>query len=468
MKRKSLSIVVIVLIFALMAMPVSAAKPDPLPLRVVDTVADSVNPANNYATDLMAGKDTAIGIVYIDAYENNTYEVRYKITESDWYLTEIHFEAINGGDEVFIENKGTLIPGKFTAKYKFELADKITEYSFLYTSGEEVISFAAHAVVGQQEVTLEFEYDYFISSDTDTLFNNGIGWVPSILAWTHSAWTGNFDAAALTVAGAEWIWESEYAANPRTGDIVEFMREFYVQGIPTAATLEITADNEYVGNLNGNLVTYSDTTWTNVETYDVLGEIVTGQNFLNIEVENIPWDTDNPEDNPGGLLYTLVVESTETIVDTPEIYESAWGAGEDAETSNWSMIIPNTAPLCVSVDLIPAFEMFPGSVYDTGFTNSYADAEGTITICKGEMNITTRNLVSGNTYTVYFDTNGVTQGVATTAGPWVSEGTFIADSNGDGTWTHSMGLSSGIYTYSVFINCGPTMLISYDLNFVVE
>ncbi len=336
MKRKVYLILALVLIFALISMPVSAAKPVEGPARIPDTVLASVNPADHQAAVLMAGQDMPVGFVYINAcFEVNTYEVRYEVTEPGWFLTEIHFEAINEGDDVFIENNGTLIPGKFTAKGKFDLTSEVTEYSFRYESGADVIEFAAHAVVGQHAVTHMEYYPLTIVSDTETLFYDANAtepdWVPSVATWVHGSWP--------SIAGATWIWESYNALNPRAGDTVEFKREFTVQGTPTAATFSITTDNEYTFDING-IPVGGDNDWTTIETGDVLAGILTGENLLNITAINWAWPTDSPTTNPGGLLYKLEIMSEELVVDVPEIYESAWGAGVDAGTKNWSMVIP--------------------------------------------------------------------------------------------------------------------------------
>lgn len=325
-KRRLVVMLVFTLIISLIIAPAYGAKPSND--RIVDTVEGSDTSASLKVADLVTEENVVVGDVFIMHVDENNYEVRYLVTESGWYLTEVHFEAISEGDLDYISNKGTLIPGKFTEKTSFALSEEITEYSFLYKAGAEVTDFAAHAVVGQHAVThMESEYQLIVS-DGETEYYDEIDWAPAVATWVHPSWTNNVD-----LNPAIWIWKGDISY---PGDEVVFKRDFDVTGTPTFAKLYITTDNEYDFNINDGVVR-SDSTWTNVEEYDVLGDVEEGSNRLNVTAVNYAGGSSTS--NPGGLIYKLEIESEWEVIDIPEIYESAWGRGVDAETSNWSMKI---------------------------------------------------------------------------------------------------------------------------------
>ena len=411
MKRKGLSILAMVLIFALMSMPVSAAKPDPLPPRVVDTVETSVYPAINYAADLIAGKDTEVGIVYIDAYENNIYEVRYEITEPDWYLTEVHFEAINDGDDVFIENKGTLIPGKFTAKYKFELSDEVTEYSFKYVSGAEVIEFAAHAVVsdapigekngviyGTKITGVKGLYEIDVVTEDVTLLkeitggsgdvNNESGYT-NALAYDPEGHKLYFTAPAKVNVSPSPLWSYDIATDTLAhlcdleGSVVSasfYQGEYYyiAEGMNQLMKIDLNAgcnpESVFSGFGIASEFTFGDFAISNSGMLYGSTRVAT-QMFFSLNLNSIDGEYNKYVGadaldlqlayGSNGLLYgnnhgsadlfTIdVATGDKQLVDIDKYafadlasgflfvpqFESAWGAGVDAETSNWSMIIP--------------------------------------------------------------------------------------------------------------------------------
>lgn len=87
--------------------------------------------------------------------------------------------------------------------------------------------------------------------------------------------------------------------------------------------------------------------------------------------------------------------------------------------------------------LSPAFEVFPGSVYDSPFTRSYAGAHGVVVVPSGRGEqpaclVVVNGLKPEIDYTVYLDQNGVTPGDAATAGPFVPVGSFTTNRGGHG------------------------------------
>lgn len=338
-------------ILMMVSMSVAVLAGPPVSTRTMDTFEISDDEAEFKIADLMAGQDHDVGDLFIDPLaEDDTYLVTYKITEPDWFLSEVHFEAISAGDDVFIYSNGGLIPGKFTVKKSWDLADEVLVFSFVYKAGDTVTDFSAHAVVGQHAIYEDKSHTLEIVSDTNTLFStNGVdNWLPSIIAWDHPSWP--------QIAGAEWIWESYQVDAPRTGDTIYFKRDFSIVGVPTSAVLKITADNEFYATINGMPdPEFFNNSWAVVSDYDVLAHVKNGMNTLNITGTNWAWNTDSPTSNPGAIVYKLVVNSLETVLVTPSVYESVWGEGipVNQETGgNWSMIIPIPEVDCLLVETL--------------------------------------------------------------------------------------------------------------------
>ena len=129
--------------------------------------------------------------------------------------------------------------------------------------------------------------------------------------------------------------------------------------------------------------------------------------------------------------------------------------------------------------LIPAVDMFPESDYDNDY--QIPGAKGKVNMIQPSGNVdvilgvSADGLAPNSEYLVYFDTNGVTQGNVSTAGPWQPQSYFWTDENGHGEWNYTApagSLAAGSYIWSVWINqVGPppaTVLISYNVEFTIE
>lgn len=163
-----------------------------------------------------------------------------------------------------------------------------------------------------------------IVSDTTTVVseNNDAPAVP--LSFIHSAWTAS-------IPGANWIWEADGPVNPGSDEYMTFVRTFNWSGVATAATLDIAADNSYQAFLN-NVLVGADAAENNYalatqDDYDVLSELIVGQNELRIVVKNWGGDT-NPTKNPAGLLYGLTIdgECDAYAYSTPGGFCEMWSA----------------------------------------------------------------------------------------------------------------------------------------------
>ncbi len=146
----------------------------------------------------------------------------------------------------------------------------------------------------------------------------GEGMVP--LTYEHEAWTAS-------IPGAEWVWSTDGVSDP-VGEVTEtFSLTFNIDGVPSDATLEIAADNEYVVTINDDYFIAD----TNEDNYSSSGqdthiipasELVSGENTIEFEVTNWAQEGGTPENNPAGLMYKLIVNCTSQIDDTENTEES--------------------------------------------------------------------------------------------------------------------------------------------------
>lgn len=105
-----------------------------------------------------------------------------------------------------------------------------------------------------------------------------------------------------------------------------------------------------------------------------------------------------------------------------------------------------------------AFEVFPGTAYDSPFTHSYAGAHGTVVVPQGNGNnpscvINVEGLHPNSDYMVYSDTDGIVAGNVSTAGPFIMLGQFVTNDGGRGQFQCVQPLAPGS---SVFINDSAT------------
>jgi len=128
----------------------------------------------------------------------------------------------------------------------------------------------------------------------------------------NPAWTAN-------IPGANWIWWTDPTPLAEYGidTIYTFEETFNWMGPVIGATLElgISTDNSYEIYLNGHLIAGDNTE----QNYNAAGQdaytgtilsdwIVQGTNTLQFKVKNWLRPADQTWDNPGGLLYKLVID----------------------------------------------------------------------------------------------------------------------------------------------------------------
>ena len=149
-----------------------------------------------------------------------------------------------------------------------------------------------------------------VMSDTSNTIVPGNTFALAV-TFIHPAWTAS-------IPGAIWIWDEDPQSSPVVQRTVAFEKTFTVPGTILSATLHVAADNTYTGKINGiatensaNPIGDANTNHFQLatqDTYNVQNAIVPGSNTLHLEVTNIAGSTD-PHENPGGLLYNLVVAS---------------------------------------------------------------------------------------------------------------------------------------------------------------
>ncbi len=147
----------------------------------------------------------------------------------------------------------------------------------------------------------------------------------AVLAWVHAAW-------ADALAGASWIWGSEYVTDPSADETQTFTKSFSVTGTPTAATLTIAVDNGAVVKINGEEVETLDENDQNyddpAEEIDVLSYLDEGNNTIEITVKNLGYATTDPTVNPAGLIYKLEITDAVCGEPEPEVENSCLVPGE--------------------------------------------------------------------------------------------------------------------------------------------
>ena len=129
------------------------------------------------------------------------------------------------------------------------------------------------------------------------------------LSFIHSAWTA-------IINGALWIWGDDPVADPANEETQTFTKKFGWVGGVSSATLYVASDNSHRAELNNILVGEAadeqNFRVTDQDEYDVSSAVAQGNNELSIEVTNWAGNS-NPASNPAGLLYKLVIETTDDV-----------------------------------------------------------------------------------------------------------------------------------------------------------
>lgn len=153
------------------------------------------------------------------------------------------------------------------------------------------------------------------SDDTNTVEEKD-GAFATVLSFIHDNWT-------TALANADWIWGDDGPTNPSQPETQTFLNQFGWGGDTVLdATLTIAADNTFSASLNSNPAAQSlvANNFSTVVPYDVTGLVQSGNNELKVIVENLAGSA-NPEDNPAGLYYELVINGEGENCDVPYVPE---------------------------------------------------------------------------------------------------------------------------------------------------
>lgn len=143
------------------------------------------------------------------------------------------------------------------------------------------------------------------SSGATTNIDGGFAAVPTYIS---PLWGPAF-------AGASWIWDDQYVSNPEDGEVKIFRVTFSLPGPVSSSTLLVSVDDYVTAELNGTAVAseFGEGNFLpeNIHTYHTPQLFTVGENELVFEVTNAPYfypGQATPQNNPAGLLFTLLIE----------------------------------------------------------------------------------------------------------------------------------------------------------------
>ena len=333
--------------------------------------------------DLFAGKTWLVGKVEVKT--TNT-QVCVKLVlnqatiDEHYLMTEVHIEIEDKLIDI-PQSNGNPVPGKFDVNVALNPGQTVYEACFnntLLTGSTYFI--AAHAKVKRPEIGHEAPFCAVSSAATTDLLLGG----DAVVAWGDpNPWDASMDENLNQFA--DWLWDAQYvtSAVADNGGLVDFVHNFNIIGTPTSATLKIAADNAFAYHINtgtetsanlaggwrtqvalgnfdypGVVIDPNTTGWHVVYSYDVLGNLHTGLNTLNVTGVNADWDTTDPMANPAAVIYKLC--GTSYIVDHPARSESAWGGTTPFSGKNWAKYIEYTT---TTPESFYRFTMFVRSTY---------------------------------------------------------------------------------------------------------
>ena len=391
-----------------------------LMLALVPTMALAHTADDPLVVDLLAGQTTDIGDVKVwnDA---DTLYVKFVYEGTDCGFLEVHLQVDESTlSEDILTKKGNPIPGQFEKSYKPGWC--FNEHTFTYDltaegfGCDDTLVIAAHAALGREDAMT------IVSGDGNTVVTqrrsgDAADFTPvgaaAVPAWEpgpnypndgpdDSGWEQNslWDqrlSIDLRPTGADWIWEEYQVQDPVYGTVLTLQRAFEI-GYPIGGNLLITCDNGYEVFLNGvslgshgvngawrnsNLTQgfVPQDGWDAVGSYNLLNDLIAGENVLTIDAANEYFNTNDPpnpwlgtvSNNPGACIFAA-------DIDYYADGETAWGCGTDNCTDfggkNWATYFVYTVQCCTNVPEVlnssfevPAVSHSSGwDIYDSGYT----------------------------------------------------------------------------------------------------
>jgi hypothetical protein len=138
--------------------------------------------------------------------------------------------------------------------------------------------------------------------DGQTQATTAKGTGPAVATWDqHPGWTH-------AIAGATWLWSSQFVQNPGLSESVTFTRTFDVPaGALVVGNLTLASDGGFVCTLNGKLVgvEVDEGNYAKPLVLGLAGVVVAGKNTLVCTVTNPGKPGSTAQSNPAGLLYRI-------------------------------------------------------------------------------------------------------------------------------------------------------------------
>ena len=268
------------------------------------------------------------------------------------FSVSIHDENILGPDsdetQSFDENGDIEITGGLFHVYTVTETDPGDNYTPSYQNC--TLSFL-DVLFGHPTCTITNTYTGPTEPQTCNFVSDSqtkVGEADAVPSFVHINWTHGLDST-----GAQWIWNAFHATPSDIDDeVVTFTRQFNVVGTPTSVMLNLAADNYYTVSVNGNPVAgCADTSnldnFTNVEPSCDITSYVTANsvNTLTFTVTNKSGFGTDPEQNPGGLIYSVDITGASCAAVPPPapqpahltVIKNVVGAPEGVDASDFTI-----------------------------------------------------------------------------------------------------------------------------------
>uniref|UniRef100_A0A7C5XJE1 Uncharacterized protein n=1 Tax=Ignisphaera aggregans TaxID=334771 RepID=A0A7C5XJE1_9CREN len=187
-------------------------------LLLTPMIATGNTSNNTYTTPLLAGQYYEIGYVetWTESSDNSLIlHVKYKITDLEWYLTEVHLAVATSLDNIPKTKTGNPIPGLFPYKAEelwtqsYEITINLTEmFELTCPTDDTTLYIAAHAVVAKVD-----EYGNIVQTETawgqGTRFTNRGSW-GMYFTYTVSCETTELEEVCTLYGYPETAWANGY------------------------------------------------------------------------------------------------------------------------------------------------------------------------------------------------------------------------------------------------------------------
>lgn len=179
------------------------------------------------------------------------------------------------------------------------------------------VAFNAPKNDGQDSCENDVTISNVVSDATTTFTGDDGAGNASLLSFIHPGWTANVGSIL-----AKWIWSTDPVTDATTNDNEIFTKTFTITGTPTAATLNIAADNYYTAKVNGVTVSsdqVNGNTFAGAVSVNVLPQLVAGLNTITVEGTNLAVADSTPDANPAGIIFNLDLTQNACVPPPPTV-----------------------------------------------------------------------------------------------------------------------------------------------------